>query len=58
MFDNEYGLSSNTVAVRMWPLFEGEGDIERLVYDKWWLMLMFIVRFEVHRPGLVLNLGV
>ena len=58
MFGNGYRLSSTTVTVRVWPRCEGEGDTERQVSDELWLMLKFIMRFQLQNPGLGLGLGV
>ena len=58
VFGNRYRLSSTTVTVRVWPRYEGEGDTERQVYDELWLMLKFIMRFQLQGPGLGLGLGV
>ena len=58
MFGNGYRLSSTTVTVRVWLRCEEEGDIERQVYDELWLMLKFIMIFQLQGPGLGLGLGV
>ena len=58
MFGNGYGPSRTMVTVRMWPLCEGQGDIEREVNNKLSLMLKFTLRFHVQWPGLGLGLVV